>query len=297
MMRKLSVLILTLIINADAMASSKRKAEDDDNVLESTKRRWVAFYPEKKNTHITNLDLSDDWSLTNIEFICFFSHLTDLNISNSPQLGDGYKPISQLVNLERLGLRGTELTTTKHLVPLVNLVKLSVTCPNIGKEVKHLSKLPNLRELWIGGDIKGIEKLSKLTSLEILDLRFVFNKDEAYGDNFVFPTLDFLSSLVSLRKLNLSSSYCIFYIKPIARLPQLTNLNLSGCPSIHDLRKLKRIKSLVKLNLGYVSSFYTPTINTDLTALTKLPNLRKLTIDSDEDIPTFPDQVRIHKSH
>lgn len=282
MIKKLAtVLWLVCGMSMQVWAMEVEKEEEPKEKL----RLWMPDL--SKNTDVEKLDLSSS-TLNNLDLICFFPNLKELNLS-STYLGNNYGQLSQLTKLEKLNLYCIEgLTTAKYLTPLISLTYLKISCPNIGKTIKYLAQLPNLKELRLGGGFHGVEKVSRLTSLDKLSLMGIFNNYSNEEIDLGFPPLDFLSCMVSLKELDLSSNDYIFYIKPIVKLPNLENLNLSGCKNIKDLQQLKKLKSLIKLNLIGVL-----TLEEDLEGLADLPNLKKLTISTYAKLPRFFEQVTI----
>lgn len=289
------VMLFLLCLHTQTHASSTEEEQDNET---THRTRWAAFSPEQKNTHIEKLDLSNDANLSDLTFIHFFQHVKDLNLSDCSSLGDHYHPISKLTKLERLNIRGIGLKDAKPLASLVNLVSLTLSC-DFSKAVKYIKRLPKLKELDLYCENPmDVVKVEQLPNLEKLRLAGVFND---YGQEpeggLDFPSLKFLSSLVNLRALDLSSNDYIDSIKPIIKLPHLKRLNLSGSKSIRDLRRLAKVKSLVILDLRYTNAFYTPTLIEDLKAITTLPKLRKIKIDHDVDLPPLPEHVRVHIRH
>lgn len=198
-------------------------------------------------TIIVKLNLAFNNHLDNVNFILGFPTLTDLDLSCCERLGDNYRPISQLTNLERLELYGTNLTTTEYLVPLKKLKYLDVWCPDLGRCIEHLSYL-NLKELIISGNSwKGLIKLSLLKSLEIIKFKGFYTTEDDEDHNEEFPQINYLTNLVNLKSIDFSYVQYLTHIGPIINLPNLTSLNLSMCESIKDLILLDQIKSLRKL--------------------------------------------------
>jgi hypothetical protein len=296
---KTFVLILALSLSIEtAPASAKRQLEEDESSQPAAKRVRVNGDEVFKNNHITKMDLSDDQELTNIDFIRFFPNLRELNLSYCWNLGDNYAAVSRLPMLEELNLYNIGLTEVKHIKPLVHLTSLALTCPDIKKAMKFIVKLPNLKKLDIaGGNIMGLEKISQLTSLESLRLRGVFNDDGNDDEEFVYPSLDFLTPLINLRKLDLASNDYIFYIKPVVHLPKLTHLDLSGCKSIKDLCLLKHLKSLTHLDLRYINPGHIQRFNNEVFSKKELLNLKELILSSDiKDIPCLPNKAIVYKN-
>lgn len=275
--------------------SKEEKRDEEEPSTSSSSSSSSSSSHDSRNHHITKLDLSRDKDLTDISFLRFFPALRELNLSNCYNLGDSYQPISQLTTLVSLNLYETGLTKPRYIKTLVNLTYLKMWCSDLPKAMKYISHLPKLRELDIGGNkFEGLEKISQLTTLDTLILRGFFN-DGYEEEESEFPSLDFISHLINLKKLRLSGNNYSFAIKPIVKLPRLTDLDLSGCYCIKDLRKLKKLTSLVHLDLSHINSFYMPTLEKDLSALTKLAELRSLTVSPRVKVPTFPDSVRINR--
>lgn len=280
MIKKLAVLILALGINVQVYGS-----EIDLSVRFSNQ------------PPVVSLSLAFNQHLNNIEFLRAFPSLTYLSLRGCQNLGDNYQPISQLTALQTLDMAYIKLTTTIYLEPLVNLTLLDILIFNNTETcLQSLARLPMLKDLKLWCYPEGLGELSRLTSLTKLNLDQVFQNHESKG-GYLCPTLDCLSNMTNLRRLNLSSNTYIFYVKPIVKLSNLRSLYLNGCKSIRDLRKLSKLKSLVRLRLNYIDDFYVPTFLEDLKALRKLKNLRSLTLDSRVNTKGihFGDKIKIHK--
>lgn len=313
MIRKLAVLVLALIVTGviatDAIASSKRKAEDYDIEPKVSKLRAYpgiamerveseavvnlsAMYP--RNYRVLNIDLSFNKYLDNVNFLLGFPGLTDLNLNFCENLGDNYKAISGLTSLKRLEIYGIGLTTTEYLKPLVKLEYLNIWCPDLGKFIEPLSHL-NLKELRISGcEWKGLTELSKLISLESLILKDFWQQDEGQEE---FPPLDFIAHLVNLKRLDLSDNIYITHINPIGSLPVLAHLNLSGCYNIVDLECINKSISIQELDLSRMYPSCISITKESLVALTQLNSLRKLIIYEFTELPdSFSPLVEIIKS-
>ena len=299
MAAKILAIILALLMSTETMASKRTADRNEDEsepepALKKTTTlyplvQWAGFSPHSKNTHITKLDLSDDWTLTNIDFIYFFSHLIELDLSNCINLKNNYSPISQLTNLQRLDLGKVYLTITKHLRPLTNLNFLNIFLPNIKRGLKYISRLPNLETFMLEGfNNKGLNKISRMTSLKKLIL-YGFSLEPDHECYEKFPDLDFITPLTNLKELSLPHIRDIINIKPICNLPNLTNLNLSGCYNIEDLSLLSNVTSLVKLDLRFIELQH---IENDLLLLTILKNLRLLKINHGYR-SKFPNYVKV----
>ena len=154
--------------------------------------------------------------------------------------------------------------------------------------IKAVCSLDNLQHLNLTGceKIADFEEIRRLTTLRTLDLSYVFNSDEVTYP----PTLDFLSSLVFLRKLDLRMNGWLFSIAALASLPELTSLNLSFCKDIKDWEFLSRFPALKKLKIKFVSTDF------DLSFLTTLTSLESLYVTDRMKLPNIPKTIRIHIS-
>jgi hypothetical protein len=265
MIKKLSILILALGLCIPVWGSDT----DIDSQPKEKKSRLCTSISEE----VTQLNLSSNPNLTNVEFLLGFPNLTNLSLYNCCNLRDNYRPISQLTNLTHLDLYYIELTTTEYIQPLINLKYLKISCLDLGKCIDPLATL-NLTELHIhGSNWMALVKLSKLTSLESLTLTNFFRYEENINEEF--PSLDFIKPLINLQRLNLSANEFITHVKPIIDLPKLKYLNLSSCLKIIDLKNLSEMKSLEELKLLNMGG---PQFIEDITSILESDRLRWLTI-------------------
>ena len=283
---KLKILFACLCL-ASAVYSSDDAVVSDKTVVSKKRKHEVEAV---KNAHITELDLSNERELRNIDFIVYFPNLTDLNLELCCSLKDSYHVISNLTKLRKLVLGADRITTTVPLRTLTNLTSLDISSNDI-VTVRDIITLTKLKKLDLGGnsELTDLERLAQLTSLRNLSLDGIFNNDD-----ISYPSLDFIAVLTNLRKLNLGSNDWLFYIKPLVGLPLLTHLDLGCSRDIKDLHFLGDITTLEKLNLESIySDCSTPSIRTAF--LNKLTKLRSLTVDERLDIPVLSLSVRIHK--
>ena len=253
-------------------------AAESDDLVETTDHR---------NDHVTVLDLSNDESLTNIDFIQYFPNLKELNLEKAYELNDGYHVVSNLKRLEKLNLAGVRFTTTAPIHSLKNLISLNLTGTPINT-VEDIIQLSNLVDLNLNScrHIRDLEKLSVLIGLEKLNIGSVL-----IDDDIVYPEMDFLSSLINLKELDLSGNTYLFEIAPITRLPNLIYLNLRSDQEIRDWETLSTLTSLRKLNLFCVDSLLNR-LNTSF--LPSLINLEELTVDWETKLPTLSPTVKIN---
>ena len=223
--------MIKLLLALMLLMASTVVAESDD----------IIEYKDRRNDHVIGLDLSNDESLTNINFVKYFPSLIVLDLS------------------------GTFIETVEDIIQLRNLIDL------------------NLQDCYRIGDL---EKLSQITTLKKLNISSIMIDMD---DSPNYPSLDFIITLINLKKLDISKNELLENIEPVSCLPKLTWLNLENDP-IEDLHTLSNAKSLKKLNIAYVrdSSNHTPTA-----FLHDLPNLKSLTVDSTIRFFPLPDSVKI----
>ena len=142
--------------------------------------------------------------------------------------------LDTLVNLQKLGLRGNKISKIEGLDTLVNLQELDLWGNNISK-IEGLDALVNLRELWLRGNkISKIEGLDALVNLQKLDLY-----------NNKISKIEGLDALVNLRKLELGRNI-ISKIEGLDALVNLRELGLNGNKIKYRRRKNRNEK--LKLN-------------------------------------------------
>ena len=96
--------------------------------------------------------------------------------------------------------------------------------------------------------------------------------DLDYPDNFDFLTLRGISSLVGLRRLNLSGASRLEDVSEIGELGSIKELYLSGCRNITDIDALAKLKSLRVLVLDGCSGI------TDFGPISELTHLKSLSL-------------------
>lgn len=296
MIKKLAVLAFVLGICAQGYASDEVKTEREKDYEPPFKKIAIDMSAKYRDDVVTELDLSYNEHLTDINFILGFTSLIKLDLYGCFNLKDNYRPISQLINLEILDLYGAGLTTTEYLKPLIKLNELTIRCINLGQNIDHIGHL-KLRKLEILGEPwDGVARLSQLTSLESLTLKDFISDD----DKGTFPLLDFLTNLKNLRYLDLSYNQNIYYIKPLIKLTNLAHLNLrcsgrkhlSYDAKIKDIELSGQIKSLEYLNISFINDeYFDPKIyHNDYSFVTQLEKLQTLVIDKTDfevEIPKY----------
>jgi internalin A len=187
------------------------------------------------------------------------SHITKLEIiNNNHRQGTVLEPLSQMINLTHLTIRGY----VQNIAPLSSLTNLAYL--NLGSnQIQDIQPLANLKNLTYL-DIAGNELSGDLTPLASLEKLVVLRV------NGRCVNLSPLQSLTSLEVLHVWRSE-VTDITPLAKLTNLSVLQLPGNP-IQDIQPLASLKQLVELDLR-------ETEVQDRSPLSKLPNLKILRID------------------
>jgi hypothetical protein len=198
-------------------------------------------------SHVTSLDLSHDESLTDISFIRHFPNLVELNLENTP-LGNNYYPITCLYSLQSLKLSRLGLTAISPLTKLTDLIELDLSHGGM-RRISPLLKLPHLERLNLFScvNIRDIHLLANMKLLTHLNIAFT-----TY-DQPIYPPLDFLSSLLNLKSLNVSFNP-IESLDPIGNLTNLEILDIATCGRYGytlSYAFIDHIKSLKQIHISY----------------------------------------------
>ena len=130
-------------------------------------------------------------------------------------------------------------------------------------DISPLEDLPNLRELYLGGNnISDIRPLAKLPNLQVLSLH-----------SNPLRYVDALAQMTQLRVLDLNSIESRD-LGPVSKLRNLRALNLAN-NGIKDLRMIQKMKHLRDLDLSHNAV-------TDLRSLQFLNNLERLSLDRNQ---------------
>lgn len=206
---------------------------------------------------VTELDLS--WAdVTDISPLAKLTGLRSLNLLNNLDLTD-IKPLERLSKLETLNLSGTSVRSVKPLSKLAKLRSLVLDCEELRditpleglpleyldvscaykslRPLKKLSELRRLRDLDIGDRLEELEIIGTLTRLEELCLLQLRTQ-----------TVEPLSGLVNLQRLDLSGLWFSTNLDPLISLPNLAELDLSWTNDL-ELSPIKMFPKLRKLRL------------------------------------------------
>lgn len=229
---KLKTIILTLVCSVSLLAMET----EEENASIS-----------QHNLDVTCLNLSHDESLTDISFIRHFPNLVELNLENT-RLGNNYKPITYLYHLQSLKLSRLGLTAISPLTRLTSLVELDLSHGGM-RRISPLLKLINLERLNLFScvNVKDIYLLGNMKLLTHLNIAIT-----TY-DQPVYPSLDFLSSLLNLKSLNVSFNP-IEDLDSIGDLVNLEILDIAACGRYGyslSYAFIDRIKSLKQVRISY----------------------------------------------
>jgi Leucine-rich repeat (LRR) protein len=252
---------------------------------------WGGMLHPAKNSAITKMDLSYDNNLHNIEFIKHFQHLKSLNLSYSA-IGNHYRPINKLPNLEYLNLMEAHVTTLRYLIEIPSLKSLKIDSLDMGRAAKYLSQLPNLTSIDLVFYCPGITHINEITTLKKIRLYRVFNYESA-DDGVVIPSLSFFAPLINLTDLNLSCNKKIRKIAPLGLIPNLKKLDISACDEIEDFKKIYKLKKLTHLNIASTQTHYNDLTVDELMVLNRLPKLKQVTLHDNIALPEFSKQIKI----
>jgi internalin A len=205
-------------------------------------------------------EIKNNYESNNLDFMIHQAKLTHSKTMDIGNLGLNKIPdeIFELINLEVLIYSSKWYDyETKEEKESQNK-KISNQINRIPKEI---SKLKNLKALYLGGDkypnyISDLSPLNELENLEILDIR-----------NNKIEKITFPPNLESLKHLNLSENNKLRSFSRIEQLTNLQSLNLGGV-RITEISLFRNLSQLQSLNLS----------KTTFSDLKELRNLTQLQI-------------------
>jgi Leucine-rich repeat (LRR) protein len=150
-------------------------------------------------TKLRSLNVSsNDIGPKGFEAIC--KSLLDLDTLNIMynRIEESIKSISALIKLRILYLNGNNVGDEgpKAIAPLTNLVKLYLTCNNIGV-IDDLVFLENLKELYLNDnniEDKGLIPIATLSKLEVLELE----RNKITSGEKIVSLISYLANLIAL---------------------------------------------------------------------------------------------------
>jgi Leucine-rich repeat (LRR) protein len=211
----------------------------------------------KKITAVTELDLSSNAYLQNIEPLARLLNLTSLSLADT-KISDltPIRNLTELVTLDVSHTRVTDLSPLKYSNKLMNL-DISHT---LVTDISVLEKMPELQRLSMNGiAVTDFSPLAFLTGLETIDLT-----------NTKINTLAPIQALTTLKRVDISGT-SIRDLSPVKNLKNLKELEIDST-GISNLDVLANLDNLTVLSANY-------TAITSLAPLQKLTHLEKVYAD------------------
>jgi len=187
------------------------------------------------------LDISEKY-LLDLRPLKKLHNLKELRIGVTPT--KDIKPLSSLINMNYLNLRGIEISDISSLKDMINMKDLILDGTYVS-DLKPLSKMKLLKYLeCIGTPVDDISPLSELTNIKYLilantmisDIEPVKKMDNLITlsiDNTQVRDLSPLINLTSLKYLSISGTQ-VSNLEILEGLQELEILSLSNCPNISE---------------------------------------------------------------
>jgi Leucine-rich repeat (LRR) protein len=208
----------------------------------------LCFLQNQRRLRVLDLGCCDD--ITELGPLVQLTQLRDLNLSDCEGLWDhSLSPLSQLVDLQKLGLRSEQLTQAClcHLRSLVSLQKLDVDFDLSDTGLRSIASLAALQKLTVCKEVTsfGLRSMSRLLGLQSLDLSNCLRlTDEG---------LSHLTRLKALHTLNLRAvPIADAGMAYVSRICSLTSLDLTDCHQItaQGLWTLEALEQLQELRMA-----------------------------------------------
>lgn len=244
---------------------------------EALARWWEGLSYEWQSIFKKKVGLLDSLSTSDIENI---AQIEELIIPNHQYI-TSIAPLSELTNLRRVDISGTNIQDLKPIRNLTNLEELNISNTKV-EDLSALKYASALRYLELQNTpVTNIETISRLKQLQVLDISNTAVSDltplASLKDLKVLniaatpvPTLKSLQDLQKLEELNFTST-SISELQPIAELHALQILKADSTP-VATLDPLSELKSLKVLSVNY-------TVISDLSPLRDLPDLERVYCD------------------
>jgi internalin A len=223
MMGKTAFIFTTMLVLSAIVVYGQGKDQSPvvfrDPVLEDIIRHKIdksegIIYPEDLKG-LTNITFGYVAGIKNISGLEHCSNLKVLRLHDTVEITD-ISPLSGLINLETLDLRGNRITDISPLSGLANLRYLDLSNNRI-KDISPLSGLKNLRDLYLFDNrITDKSSLSGLINLETLGL----------STYYMETGLEPLSELKNLNTLYIMSND-LTDLSPLLKLENLSDLKVA----------------------------------------------------------------------
>lgn len=217
------------------------------------------FKALNKILEISDLNLSGNNNITDLEPISRLSNLRTLDVSNT-QIQDIY-PVRNLTKLHTLNCSYTNINSIDPLIYSMELAILNLSNSKI-YDLEPLTNLSNLRILDISNTkVNTIETCSRLDVLEDLKMR-----------NTMITDLSPLANLTTLNYLDISDNEQLESLDALQKLNHLKVLycNNTAVNNLAPLASLEHLEMLYCENSEIIS----------LAGLEMLPNLKKIYCDN-----------------
>jgi len=196
--------------------------------------RLMAFFlrPSADFSQLTNLDLSYNLHLENVDGLADLTALTALDLRHCRSLRnvDG---LANLTGLQTLSLAHCELLKdVTGLAGLAGLTTLDLSFCSLLSNVDDLAHLTGLQALSLAEceslkDVTGLAELTELTALTLAECTSLSN-------------VDVLARLTSLQSLSLADCTSVRNVDALAALSSLRTLYLNECPAMANLPQALR---------------------------------------------------------
>ncbi|WP_142415732.1 leucine-rich repeat domain-containing protein [Hathewaya massiliensis] len=207
------------------------------------------------------------------------SQLEELVLDNNELASIKYGAFDGLTNLKNLHIEENSISDISEVSKLKNLEILYARDNKFIKNIKPLSNLKNLKELWLDGniidDITSLENLTELTWLKldknnlysISSLRKLTKMEKLSVRGNKLKTLNGIENMSNLQWLEAEKNE-IWDIKQVKALTKLTILELKN----NKIENISAIEDLVNLTQLYLNNNEIK----DISALSKLTKLKLL---------------------
>ena len=211
----------------------------------------------KKITSLTELDISNNVLIRDIEPLSLLTELTVIKLSGVPVID--ISPLRNHTELTELNISGTNVSDISLLKNTINLSKLNISNTSV-LDISVAQKLPQLQSFSLAATrVSDISPLNGNTQLANLNLTSTQVSD-----------VSTIASLTKLTELNLSNTP-ITDASALSNLTDLTIVNLDST-QLSRLPLMNKLTALKLLSINHTSV-------SDLSPLQNLPHLEKIYCD------------------
>jgi len=249
--------ILDIDINVSLFQACKSLKE-----LELGKYTYSDLYPLKFFSSLEKLTISYGTKLNSFDGIENCMNLIELDLYLATDL-PSIKPITKLVNLEKLIFGGSVQEDSFHLLSELNKLK-SLSLPFLD-DLSFLGKLNNLETLYAPSldDLSNIKHCSKLKTLSFgsyslqkkLKNEFILSElplENVYIDNYFYNIDDILKNLKHIKSLRLIGGK-LKDINIIGEFKQIEHISLEYIRSEYKLLSITPLNNLNNLKNVFIA--------------------------------------------